>query len=71
MCCTHSGFIILSLRNLKFCEGRGPGPDNPKTHFFNTHGFTNTTYFTPETLKDMIKEINDISFSSFILISEV
>ena len=41
----------------------GRGPDNPKTHFFNTHGFTNTTYFTPETLKDMIKEINDISFS--------
>ena len=29
----------------------------------NTHGFTNTTYFTPETLKAMIKENNDISFS--------
>ena len=24
ICCTPSGFIILSLRNLKFHEGRGP-----------------------------------------------
>ena len=31
--------------------------------YFNTHGFTNTTNFTPETLKVMIKETNDISFS--------
>ena len=31
--------------------------------FFNTHGFTNTTYFTPETLKTMANENNDISFS--------
>ena len=33
------------------------------SNFFNTHGFTNTTYFTPETLKAMIKENIDISFS--------
>ena len=24
---------------------------DPDSNFFNTHGFTNTTYFTPETLK--------------------
>ena len=36
---------------------------DPDTNFFNMHGFTNTTYFTPETLKAMIKENNDISFS--------
>ena len=36
---------------------------DPDRNFFNTHGFTNTTYFTPETLKTMIKENNDISFS--------
>ena len=34
----------------------------PDSNFFNTHGFTNTTYFKPETLKAMIKENNDISF---------
>ena len=32
-------------------------------NFFNTHGFTNTTYFTTETLKTMIIENNEISFS--------
>ena len=31
--------------------------------FFNTRGFSNTTYFTPETLKIMIKENSDNSFS--------
>ena len=36
---------------------------DPDSNFFNTHGFTNTTYFTPETSKAMIKENNDISFS--------
>ena len=36
---------------------------DPDINFFNTHGFTNTTYFTPETLKAVIKENNDISFS--------
>ena len=36
---------------------------DPDSNFFNTHGFTNTTFFTPETLKAMIKENNDISFS--------
>ena len=35
---------------------------DPENNFFNTHVFTNTTYFTPETLKTMIKENNDISF---------
>ena len=29
MCCTPSGYIILTLRKLKFYEDRGP--DNPKT----------------------------------------
>ena len=32
---------------------------DPDSNFFNTH----TTYFAPETLKAMIKENNDISFS--------
>ena len=36
---------------------------DPDRNFFNRHGFTNTTYFTPETLKAMLKENNDISFS--------
>ena len=36
---------------------------DPDSNLYNTHGFTNTTYFTPETLKAMIKENNDISFS--------
>ena len=36
---------------------------DPDRNFFNTHSFTNTTCFTPETLKAMIKENNDISFS--------
>ena len=36
---------------------------DPDSNIFNTHGFTNTTYFTPETLKVMIKENNCISFS--------
>ena len=36
---------------------------DPESNFFNTHGFTNTTYFTRETSKAMIKENNDISFS--------
>ena len=30
-CCTPSGYIIISLRNLKFYEGRGP--DNPNAHY--------------------------------------
>ena len=34
------------------------------SNFFNTHDFTNTTYFTAET---MIKENIDISFSVFHL----
>ena len=48
------------------------------SNYFNTHGFSNTTYFTLETLKTMIKGNNDISFSvmtshsqSSILISKV
>ena len=36
---------------------------DPDSNFFNTHALTNTTYFAPETLKAMIKENNDISFS--------
>ena len=36
---------------------------DPDRNFFNTRGFTNTTYFTPETLKAKIRENNDISFS--------
>ena len=36
---------------------------DPDSNIFNTHGFTTTTYFTPETLKVMIKENNYISFS--------
>ena len=37
MCYTPSGYIILSLRKLKFYEDRGPGAggratDNPNTH---------------------------------------
>ena len=41
------------------------------SNFFNTYGFTNTTYFTPETLKDMIKKIMTSHSQSFILVSEV
>ena len=41
------------------------------SNFFNTYGFTNTTYFTSETLKDMIKKIMTSHSQSFILISEV
>ena len=37
--------------------------ENILLNFFNTHGLTNSTYFTCETLKAMIKENNDISFS--------
>ena len=33
------------------------------SNFFNTHGFNNAVYFTPETLKAMMKENNDIPFS--------
>ena len=40
---------------------------HPDSNFFNTHGFTNTTYFTNETLKAMIKENNYISFSFLYL----
>ena len=40
---------------------------DPDSNFFNTHGFTNTTYFTPETVKVMIKENNHISFSALYL----
>ena len=36
---------------------------DPDSTFFNTHGFTNTAYFTSETIKAMITENNDISFS--------
>ena len=36
---------------------------DPDSNFFNMLGFTNTTYFTPETLKSMVKENNDISIS--------
>ena len=36
---------------------------DPDSNFFSSHGFTNTTYFTSETLKTMIKENSDISFS--------
>ena len=36
---------------------------DPDSNIFNTHGFTTTTYFTPEILKVMIKENNYISFS--------
>ena len=39
---------------------------DPDSNFFNTHNSTNTTYFTPETLKVMIKE-NNISFSALHL----
>ena len=35
----------------------------PDSNFFNMHNSTNTTNFTPETLKVMTKENNDISFS--------
>ena len=35
---------------------------DPNINFFNTHGFINSTYFTPEILKAMIKENNDFSF---------
>ena len=40
---------------------------DPDSNFFNTHGFINNTYFTPETLKAMIKENNDFSFSDLHL----
>ena len=40
---------------------------DPDSNFFNTHGFTNTTYFTPATVKVMIKENNHISFSALYL----
>ena len=36
---------------------------DPDCTFFNKHRFTDTTYFTPETSKAMIKETNNISFS--------
>ena len=36
---------------------------DPDSNFFNRHGFINTTYFTPETLKAMLTENNGISFS--------
>ena len=39
------------------------GSFDPDSNVFYTHGFTNTTYFTPATLKNMIKENNNISFS--------
>ena len=29
---------------------------DPDSNFFNTDGFTNTTYFIPKTLKTMIKK---------------
>ena len=35
---------------------------DPDRNFFNIHGFTNTTYFTTESSRTMIKENNDISF---------
>ena len=31
LCFPPSGYIIFSLRKLKFYGGRGPGPDNPST----------------------------------------
>ena len=40
---------------------------DPDSNFFNTHGFINNTYFTPETLKAMIKENIDFSFSDLHL----
>ena len=36
---------------------------DPDNNFFDTHDIPKTTYFTPDTLKTMIKENNDISFS--------
>ena len=36
--------------------------DKENRNFFNIHGFTNTTYFTTESSRTMIKENNDISF---------
>ena len=33
-------------------------PFDPDSNSFNTQGFTNTIYFTPETFKTMIKEKN-------------
>ena len=35
----------------------------PESNFFNMHNSTNSTNFTPETLKVMINENNGISFS--------
>ena len=35
----------------------------PDSNFFNAHAFTNTTYFTTETLKTMIEENNDTSLT--------
>ena len=43
------------------------GSFDPDSNVFYTHGFTNTTYFTPATLKNMIKSHSQSS----ILISEV
>ena len=37
VCYPPSGYIILSLRNLKFYEDLGPGPDNPKTLVLKTY----------------------------------
>ena len=36
---------------------------DPDNNFFDTHDIPKTTYFTPDTLKTIIKENNDISFS--------
>ena len=36
---------------------------DPDNNFFHTHDIPKTIYFTPDTLKTMIKENNDISFS--------
>ena len=41
---------------------------DPDSNFFNTHGFINNTYFTPETSKAMIKEIMTSHSQIFILI---
>ena len=36
---------------------------DPHNNFFDTHDIPKTTYSTPDTLKTMRKENNDISFS--------
>ena len=41
--------------------------NDPNSNFFNTLGFINTNYFTAKTLKILIKENNDISFSVLYL----